>query len=79
MATELQKKYEAQFFQISGFSCIAPFGKLVLNAFHFKLIDLNIFICVYFIVSVSLAYCGMLLILHGYEVLGERKSIWTQE
>ena len=72
MINELQKKYESQFLQISGFSLMTPFGKIILSALDFEFHNLNLFFILYLLFSLVLAFCGMILILHGYVDLGDK-------
>ncbi len=71
MANELQKKYEAQFLQVSGFSLMVPLARIILNAINLKVV-LNISFISYFIFSLIFAFVGMILILEGYSELGEK-------
>ena len=71
MATELQKKYEAQFLQVSGFSLMVPLARIILNAVNLKVV-LNISFISYFIFSLIFAFIGMILIIEGYSELGEK-------
>ena len=72
MASDLQK-YRAQVFQISGFGFISPLGRLILDAKDIKFENLNLWLLVYFIFSLILAYFGMILIFKGEEKLEEYK------
>ncbi len=71
MANELQKKYEAQFLQTSGFSLMIPLAKIILNAIDFK-VTLSITSILYLIFALIFAFVGMILILEGYSELGEK-------
>lgn len=71
MATELQKKYESQFLQTSGFSLMIPLAKLILQAIDFK-VSLGFSFFINLIFSVLFSFIGMMLILEGYTELGDK-------
>jgi hypothetical protein len=71
MANELQKKYEAQFLQISGFSFMTPLAKVILNAIDFK-VGFNLQLLINLILSLIFSFIGMILILEGYTELGDK-------
>ena len=71
MANELQKKYEAQFLQASGFSFMIPLAKIILNAIDFQ-VDLNLQSFIKLILALIFSFIGMMLILEGYSELGDK-------
>ena len=62
-------KYQAHFFQIAGFSYMAPFGKVILNAIDLELKDLNIKFFIYCIIAILLTLFGIILNIKGMEYL----------
>ena len=77
MITELQK-YQAQFFQVSGFCLMTPLGKLVLDFLDFKLSDIDIKFIFYLLLTLLLTFFGIILVIHGMEILEERRQKWIQ-
>ncbi len=78
MAMDIQK-YRAQFFQISGFCFMSPFGKLVLGIPGYKLSDFNFLFIIYIVISLFLFYLGIIFMFKGEEHLEERRYKWTRE
>ncbi|MBI3591155.1 MAG: hypothetical protein HY094_07275 [Candidatus Melainabacteria bacterium] len=77
MNTEIQK-YRAQFFQISGFCLMTPFGKTVLSFLDYDFSKIGTKLLLYVVVALVLAYLGIICILKGEEHLeGRRKEKWT--
>ncbi len=68
-------KFRVQIFQISGFALMMPFGRFFLEPW-ILLKELNaITLLLYFLFTLSLEFCGILLILKSYDILeNKRKS-----
>ena len=62
-------KYRAQFFQIGGLCLMSPLGKLILDLPDFNFIKFGIRLLIYVPFSIMLFYFGMIVILHGMEIL----------
>ena len=78
MNSEVQR-YRAQFFQISGFCLMSPFGKIILDGLDLKLSDvLTVKFAIYFTCTIFLACLGIILAIHGMEALEERGHKWIQ-
>ena len=71
MVTEVQK-YRAQFFQVSGFCLMSPFGKLILEFLDIKLNDLNLRFIFYLACTVLLAFTGIIMILQGLDTVEKK-------
>ncbi|MBI3590189.1 MAG: hypothetical protein HY094_02285 [Candidatus Melainabacteria bacterium] len=69
-----EQKYRAEIFKIGGFSLMAPFGKLILGIPDFRLTNLSLQLLVFVIVVIASFYVGIILILKGFEALGEMKQ-----
>ena len=77
MVSKLQE-FQAQFFQIAGFACMTPIGKIFLNILDLELKDLSIKFFIYSLVSVFLFCIGIILNIKGMEYLEEREVKWIQ-
>ncbi len=78
MVSEIQK-YQAQFFQVSGFCLMTPLGKLILDFLDFKLsYILTLKFIIYLTFTIFLTCLGIMLVIQGIEILGEREQKWIQ-
>ncbi len=68
MVTEIQR-YRARLFQVFGFSCMAPLGKLILLILDPKSLDLTIKFVIVLLISIILAFLGIIFLLKGEEHL----------
>lgn len=63
-------KYRAETFRIFGLVFMTPFGKLVLDFPNFRFNSISLQSVAYFIFSLILVYFGIILVLKGFETLG---------
>lgn len=73
MASDIQK-YRAQMFQILGFAFTTPLGKFMLDLKDIRLTDIRIWLFIYFLFSVIIAYCGIIFLNKGQDEFGERSK-----
>ncbi len=68
-------KFRVQIFQVSGFAFMVPFGRFFLEPWTLVK-ELNaITLIIYFLFTLSLEFCGILLILKSYDILESRRKI----
>ena len=70
-----EQKYMAQFFQISGFCCMTPFGRLILRLLDVEPFNISLRFFVVFLLSILLLIWGIILVLKGLERVEERRLI----
>lgn len=74
-----EDKYRSEVFKIAGFSCLVPFGNLILSIPGYKFENFNIQYIVFVIIALGSFFLGIILISRGlYMVAEERNTKWIR-
>jgi len=66
-------KYRAQMFQIAGLSCFSPIGKFFIDIKNLGSDNINFALFSHIIISISIAYFGIILLYKGFRILKKEK------
>ncbi len=67
-------EYRVEIFKIIGFVLMTPFGNLIISVPKLTLLDLNIKLFTYFLVTLLLLYLGIIIISRNYEVIRSKEK-----